>query len=129
MDTNGHEKEILERELVYSVVGCALEGLRPLGHGMNEKPYENALVTEFRLRAIAFEQQPRYNVMYKSVCVGEFVPDLVVERRLIVDAKVVETIGDREYGQMLNYLRIAGLRVGLLLNFHQPKLEWKRVVL
>ena len=130
MDTNRHEGTgLLHGELVYSIVGCALEVLRCLGHGLHERPYENALTVEFGLRKILFEQQRRFNVLYKGVQVSEFVPDLVVANAVVVDTKVIERIGDFERGQMLNYLRITTLRVGLLLNFHRPKLEWERVVL
>jgi GxxExxY protein len=130
MDTNEHEEgHILHRELVYSVVGCALEVLKGLGHGLHEKPYENALVVEFGLRGIAFDQQRRHDVRYKGVLVGEFIPDLIAASAVVVDAKVIDHITDVERGQMLNYLRITKLRVGLIINFRKPKLEWERLVL
>ncbi|MBI5424675.1 MAG: GxxExxY protein [Opitutae bacterium] len=130
MDTNGHESEpLLHKELVYSVVGGAMEVLNGLGHGLHEKPYENALVVEFGLKRIALEQQRRFPILYKSVQVGEYVPDLLVASALVVDAKVIDRITDVERGQMLNYLRITKLRVGVILNFKRPKLEWERVVL
>ena len=118
----------LKRE-VYRVVGCAMEVLNELGHGLVEKPYENALAVEFRLQGIPFRQQSRYSVIYKGVLVGEYIPDLICFEQLIVDTKVIDAISDHEVGQVLNYLRIAGLRVGVILNFKSPKLEWKRVVL
>lgn len=68
-------------------------------------------------------------MVYKSVTVGEYVPDLIVADQVIVDPKVIEAITDYELGQMINYLKITGLRVGLILNFRRAKLEWKRVVL
>jgi GxxExxY protein len=97
--------------------------------GLLEKPYENALVVEFNLRAIPFQQQPRFDVMYKGVRVGEYAPDLICYEKLVIDTKVIEHIGDHEMGQILNYLKITGLQVGLILNFKRAKLEWKRVVL
>ena len=130
MDTNGHENEkLLHGELVYAIVGCAFEVLREVGHGLHEKPYENALVVEFGLRGIAFEQQRRFDVLYKGVWVSEFVPDLIAGAAVVVDAKVIDRITDHERGQMLNYLRITRLRVGLLINFQKPKLEWERIIL
>ena len=130
MDTKGHEGQtLLHGELVYSIVGCAIEVLRGVGHGLHEHPYENALVVEFRLRGIRYDQQRRFPVMYKGERVSEFVPDLVVEDSVIVDAKVIDRITDHERGQMLNYLRITALRVGLIVNFRRPKLEWERIVL
>lgn len=130
MDTNEHEgNKLLHKELVYSIVGCALEVLNELGHGLHEKPYENALVVEFRLKGIPYEQQRKFDILYKTVQVGEFIPDLIAGHAVVVDTKVIDRITDLERGQMLNYLRITKLRVGLIINFHQPKLEWERIIL
>ncbi len=120
---------LLFREEVHRIVGCAMEVLNTLGHGLLEKPYENSLVVEFGLQRIPFRQQPKFDVIYKSVVVGEYVPDLICFDQIVVDAKTIDNIGDHEMGQMLNYLKITGLRVGVILNFKRAKLEWKRVVL
>ena len=121
--------ELLLKEEVYQIVGSAMEVLNGLGPGLHEKPYENALIVEFGLRAIPFLQQPRYDVVYKQIKVGEYVPDLIAFCTLVVDAKVIDAITDHERGQMLNYLRITGLTVGVILNFKRAKLEWERMVL
>ena len=120
---------LLFREEVHRIVGCAMEVLNTLGHGLLEKPYENALTVEFGLQGILFRQQPKFDVVYKTVIVGEYIPDLVCFDQIVVDAKTIDCIGDHEMGQMLNYLKITGLRVGIILNFKRAKLEWKRVVL
>ncbi len=93
------------------------------------KCYENSLVVEFALRNIPFSQQRQFEVLYKNTRVGLFIPDLIGFDHVIVDAKVIDRITDHERGQMLNYLRITGLRVGLILNFKHPRLEWERIVL
>lgn len=111
------------------ILNCAFEVLNVLGHRLLEKPYENALCVEFGLRDIPYSQQPRYDVTYKSVKIGEYVPDLVVFDSIVVDTKVIDRITEHELGQMLNYLRITGRPVGLILNFKRGKLEWKRVIL
>ena len=121
--------ELLFKDEVYQIVGCAMEVLNELGHGLYEKPYENGLVVEFGLRKIPFAQQPHYNIVYKQVTVGEYVPDLIAFGAVVVDAKVIETITDHERGQMVNYLKITGHRVGVILNFRRAKLEWERIVL
>ncbi len=105
-----------------------MEVLNLLGHGFLEKVYENALCVELSRRGIAFEQQRRFLVRYKETPVGEYIPDLVVSE-VIVETKTVEKLGDPELGQMLNYLKITGCPVGLILNFKHSKLEWKRVIL
>ena len=113
----------------HEIIGCAMEVHNALGHGLLEKPYENALVVEFGLRGIPYRQQARFDVLYKGVHVGEYIPDLIAFDEVVVDTKVIEAIRDPEIGQMINYLRITGLRVGLILNFKKTSLEWKRVVL
>jgi GxxExxY protein len=117
----------LYRDEVFQIVGCAIEVLSTLGHGIIEKPYD-ALVVEFGLRAIPFRQQPVFDVLYKGTKVGLFVPDLIAFDAIRIDTKVIDKITDHERGLMLNYLRITNLRVGVILNFKRRKLEWERVV-
>jgi GxxExxY protein len=127
MDTNA--EKLLFKDEVFQIIGCAIEVLNTLGHGIVEKPYENALVVEFGLRQIPFKQQPTFDVLYKGQKVGTFFPDLIVFNSIVVDTKVIDRISDHERGLMLNYLRITNLRVGVILNFKHRKLEWERIVL
>jgi GxxExxY protein len=113
----------------HAIIGYAFAVLNELGHGLNEKLYENSLVVEFKRGGIAFDQQRRFEVLYKSEYVGEYIPDLITHGLVIVDAKCIERITDHERGQMLNYLRITKLPVGLILNFKHAKLEYERIVL
>ncbi|MCF7957657.1 MAG: GxxExxY protein [Phycisphaerae bacterium] len=126
MNTNEHE--LFLKNEVFDVVGCAMEVLNELGHGLLEKPYENALVVEFGSKNISLEQQSRYAVVYKGIQVGEYIPDLITHGKIVVDTKVIDRITNHELGQMMNYLKITGLKVGLILNFKHSKLEWKRIV-
>jgi GxxExxY protein len=127
-ERNCMSKLILGAE-VYSVVNAALEVLNKLGHGFHEKPYENALVVELNLRGMSCQQQRCFNVFYKGTKVGEYIPDLIANDAIIVEPKVIDKISDHERGRMINYLRITGLPVGLILNFRRAKLEWERVIL
>ncbi len=127
MDTDKHE--LLLKDEVFQIIGCAMEVLNTLGHGLLEKPYENALVVEFGLKGIPHKQQARFPVVYKTVQVGEYIPDLIAFDQVVVDAKTIEAISNNEKAQIINYLKITGLRVGLILNFKHAKLEWKRIVL
>jgi GxxExxY protein len=127
LDTN--DEKLLAKEEVFQIVGCAIEVLNTLGHGLVEKPYENAFVVEFGLRKIPFRQQPVFDVLYKDQKVGMFIPDLIAFDAVVVDTKVIDRITDHERGLMLNYLRIANLRIGMILNFKHAKLEWERIVL
>ena len=124
MDTNSGK--LLAKEEVFQIVGSAIEVLNALGHGLLEKPYENALAVEFGLRKIPFQQQAVLDVLYKDT---RFIPDLIAFDTVVVDTKVIDRITDHERGLMLNYLRITKLRVGVILNFKHAKLEWQRIVL
>jgi len=127
MDTN--EERLLFKGEVFQIIGCAIEVLNKLVHGIAEKPYENALVVEFGLRQIPLKQQPVFDVLYKGQKVGAFIPDLIVFDSIVVDTKVIDRITDHERGLILNYLHITNLRVGVILNFKHRKPEWERIVL
>ena len=109
------------------IVGSAMAVLNSLGHGLLEKPYENALCVELKARSIPFEQQSRFPIVYRNVKVGEYIPDLIVMETVVVETKTIDRISAHELGQMLNYLRITKLEVGLILNFKRPRLEWRHV--
>lgn len=121
--------DLLYKDEVYEVVGCAMEVLNTLGHGLLEKPYENALAVELNLRSIPFIQQKKFPVIYKNVNIGEYISDLVVYNKIIVELKTIEQITNNERGQVINYLKLSGLKVGIILNFKHAKLEWERIVL
>lgn len=121
--------DLLEKELVYQIVGCALAVINELGHGLREKTYEKALCVEFDHQAIKYNQQSTFPVYYRNQLVDEFIPDLIVENRIIIEIKTVEAFADEHRGQLINYLRITKQKVGLLLNFKHPKLQWERLVL
>ncbi len=132
MDTDKHrfnERDFLYKEETHFIIGCAMEVLNTLGHGLLEKPYENALVVEFNLHNIPLKQQPRLDVIFKGSKVGEYIPDLIVYDQIIIETKTIDRITNHEKGQILNYLKITGLKVGLILNFKHSKLQWQRVVL
>ena len=76
------------------IIGCAFDVLNTLGHGFHEKPYEQALVVDFRYHGIPYAQQSRYPILYRACKVGEYVPDLVVYGKVIVDTKTIERITD-----------------------------------
>ncbi len=125
----GGESKLLLKAETEKIIGFAFEVLNEVGHGLNEKIYENSLTVLFKLNHIAFDQQRRFPVFFREVEVGEFIPDLIAFSSVVVDTKVIDCISDHERGQMLNYLRITKLRVGLILNFKHARLEWERIVL
>jgi len=125
----GSDSKLILKEETQKIIGFAFEALNEIGHGLTEKIYENALVVLFKQNGIAYDQQRRFPVLFRGVEVGEFIPDLIAFGKVIVDANVIDQITDYERGQMMNYLRITKLKVGLIVNFKQARLEWGRIVL
>jgi GxxExxY protein len=119
---------MIHEELTRDIIGGAMAVLNELRPGLDEKPYENALVLELRGRDHSVEQQREYPVHYKGQFIGRLIPDLIVEGQVIVDPKVVTAFNETHVAQMLGYLNITGLKVALLLNFKESKLDWKRIV-
>ena len=115
--------------MVYKIAGCAMAVLNELGHGLKEKTYERALCVEFKRQNIAFDRQQVHAVHYRGEHVEDYIPDLEVEGRGIVEVKTVDAITDEHVGQVINYLRITGCEAGVILNFIHPQLKWKKVVL
>ena len=120
--------KFLLRDETHQIIGSSIEVLNEIGHGFYEKIYENALVVELGLRSIQVVQQPDYPIIFKSVNVGTYIPDLICFDSVVVDTKTIEEITHHEIGKMLNYLKVTKLSVGLLINFKHAKLEFKRVV-
>lgn len=129
MDANRREFSGPLGAEVFKVVGCAFAVINELGHGLLEKPYENAIAVEFKLNGIPFDQQKAFPIQYKGHSVGVYIPDLIAFNSIVVDTKVIDKITDIERAQILNYLRITGHKVGLILNFKRPRLEWERLIL
>lgn len=131
MDMNKHElmDNVTQiKDEAYDITGAAMDVLNSLGHGFNEKVYENALSVEFDLRKITYKKQPQFDVTYKNNNIGHYIPDFIASD-MIVEIKTVDKIGANEIGQVLNYLKVTGLKSGVILNFKNAKLEWKRVSL
>jgi GxxExxY protein len=126
MDTDGHGSE---SELTEAVIGSAFEVANVLGAGFLEKVYERVLIRELALGGVNAKAQVSFPVCYKGQHVGEYVADLVVEGRLIVELKCVDHLANEHLAQCINYLKASGLHVALLVNFQKPKVEWKRVLL
>ena len=120
---------LLLREETQRIIGFAFDVLNEVGHGLREKIYENSLAVLFKENNISFDQQRHFPAHFHQVEAGEFIPDLIVFGGVIVDPKVIDSITDHERGKMLNYLRVTGLHVGLILNFKHARLEWERIVL
>jgi len=113
------------------VIGCAIEVHKALGPGLKEEAYEIALCKALTKRDIKFESQPRLKASYEGTPVGTYQPDLIVERTVVVEVKSADRLTPLFTSQVLSYLKVTGLRVGLILNFKSATMKdgIKRVVL
>lgn len=116
-------------DITYRIIGCAMRVHNEIGPGLREKPYENALCLDLREQGLSPVQQRAFPIIYHGQVVGDCIPDIVVDATVVVDVKSIDAIGESEIAQMVNYLRIAKLKVGLVINFKNPKVEVKRVSL
>jgi GxxExxY protein len=116
-------------QLTYAINGAVFEVNRILGPGFLEKVYENALLVELEHNGIKAQAQAPIRVTYKEAIVGDYIADILVEGRVIVELKTVERIERIHEAQLLNYLKATGIKVGLLVNFKNTKAEIKRLVL
>jgi len=116
----------LDDALSERIIGCAYRVANTLGPGFLEKVYDNALAHELRKSGLGVVQQQGIEVHYDGVNVGEFVADMVVNGRIIVELKASRDLADIHAAQCLNYLKATGLPVCLLINFGKGKIEIRR---
>jgi GxxExxY protein len=115
--------------LTASIIGAAFEVSNILGHGFLEGVYRKALIHELCIRGLTVGEEIPFEVTYKEVVLGRYFCDLLVEGTVVVELKAVNQLNSSHVGQLLNYLKAGGLKVGLLLNFGRPGLEYRRVLL
>src|SRR3989337_269699 len=109
--------------LTHQIIGCAIEVHRHLGPGLLESTYEEALCIELDDAGLSYARQLRVPVSYKGRVIGQHRPDLVVGERVLVEVKSVETLHSVHQAQVLAYMRVLGVRVGLLMNFNSEVLR------
>lgn len=114
-------------EQTATIIGIAYEVMNEVGCGFREKAYERAMVREFQIGSIPYDQQKEFALFYKDTQIDTLVPDLIVYDQIIVDTKTIKAITDVELAKMLSYLKATKLPLGLIINFGNPKVEIKRV--
>ena len=110
-----------------TIIGCAYAVGNTLGNGFLEKVYENALALEINGKQLDVKQQHPIKVFYKNKVVGEYIADLLIENRILIELKTVKGIDEIHLAQCLNYLKATNLPLCLLINFGKPRVEVKRV--
>ncbi len=124
------QKGIVFREESYRIVGACMEVYKRQGSGFLEAVYQECLAIEFHSREIPFIEQPRLALAYKGQRLEQFYqPDFLCFEGIIVEIKAVRLLGDEHRAQMINYLKVTGRQLGLLINFgHHPRIEHERFI-
>lgn len=121
--------EVLFPKESYKIVGAIYEVHKHLGPGLLEKVYQEALEQEFLLQGIPYEREKEYEVNYKGITLNQkYVADFVCFDKIIVELKSVDVLIPFHTAQVLNYLNITGLQLGLLVNFNARKVVPRRIV-
>jgi GxxExxY protein len=121
-------RPVIHAELSESIIGAAMVVLNTLKPGLDERIYERALKIELGKRGHRVEVQREFPVYYQGEKVGTLIPDLIIDGLVLVDTKVASAFHENHVAQMIGYLTITELRLGLLLNFKSSTLGWKRIV-
>jgi GxxExxY protein len=119
---------LIHKNITGKIIGLAMEIYNQLGRGFLESVYEEAFVYELELNKINFKRQEPMDVYYKGKRIKQFVCDLLVEDRVIVELKAIKKIADSDIAQTINYLNAAKYEIGLLINFGAESLEFKRLI-
>ena len=125
---NTDERRLELNGITEKIIGCAFKVGNTLGCGFLEQVYQNSLVYELRKTGMLVEPQFVIYVHYEDIIVGKFVPDVLVERSVLVELKAIKSLREREMAQCLNVIKATKLTVCLLINFGNPKVEIQRIV-
>lgn len=123
---DGQDSGLKHERITKTVIGCAFEVINELGVGFLESVYEKALLLALQQKGLSAMSQHPIRVMFRNECVGDFYADIFVEEKVIVELKAVKAIAPEHQAQIINYLNATGIEVGLLINFGNPRLEYKR---
>lgn len=125
-----NSKDYPLQDLTYQLIGMGMEIHRILGKGFLEVVYKDAFEYELRLRNMIYEREKEYTITYKNIILPhKFFADFVIDNSIILEVKSKAGIIEQHQAQVLNYLAVSKLQVGLLLNFHDQSLQYKRIVL
>lgn len=122
--------ELLYKDEVFKLIGFCMEVHRELGKGQDEAIYKDALTVELRRAEIPFTREQKHEVIYKGVTLAHpYYSDFTIWDKILFEGKAVDQLAEPHVKQVMNYLAITKLQLGLLVNFGADSLEWKRIVL
>ena len=122
--------ELLYKEEAFKIIGLCMEIHRELGKGQDEVIYKDSLEVECRRHGLPFVRERKYEIEYKGIILPHFYyADFVLFDKILFEGKACERLTDAHVKQVLNYLAVSKLKLGLLVNFGDDSLVWKRIVL
>lgn len=122
--------ELYLREESYKIIGICMEVHKILGKGHSEKVYGDALEYEFQKNKIPYNRELRYNIAYKDIILPSYYfADFVIFNEIILELKAITALTTSEIKQTLNYLAASKNKLGLLINFGEDSLKYKRIIL
>ena len=122
------EKDFSLQPVTQHLIGAAFEVHNVLGFGFLEKVYQRAMQVELQLRGVKVELEPKIQVQFKGIIVGDYAADLFVENKIVVELKTDAAYQAIHEAQLLNELRGTGIKLGYLINFGRERVEYKRMV-
>jgi GxxExxY protein len=120
--------KLIHYELSNKLLGIAFKVHNLIGCGLHETAYEEAFCIELANAGISYERQRVYPIHYSGQYIGTYIADIVVDNKIIMELKAVREFNPVMFAQLINYLKLSGLQVGYLINFHNVKVEWKRFI-
>jgi GxxExxY protein len=118
--------QLIHEELTRTILSACFEVINELGAGFLESVYEKALLIALQQKGLTAVAQVPIEVSFRGNSVGQFFADILVEDAVIVELKAVSALAPEHKAQLINYLKATGIEVGLLVNFGNPKLEYRR---
>ncbi len=122
-NTSTETEKFAHKNITGDIIGCSLEVHSRLGPGLLESIYEEALAHEFKLAGIIFERQKEIFINYKGHSIGKHRIDFLIENKVILELKAVQTLHSIHQAQLLTYMRAMNKQVGLLINFNVDRLK------
>lgn len=130
IDFSHMKEDLIYENETYVIRGAIYEVYKTLGNGYLEEVYQNALEEEFALRQIPFSSKKALRIFYKGRDCGIYEPDFLCFDKIIVEIKAVDSLHEKHSAQLMNYLKAAGFRLGLLVNFcAYPRVDIRRRIL
>lgn len=117
---------MIHEELTEKILKACFEVSNELGSGFLESVYEKALLIALAEKGLNAQSQIPLRVMYHGQIVGDFYPDIIVENVVLLELKAIKALAPEHMAHVLNYLKATGIEVGFLINFGNPKLEYRR---